>query len=134
MKTMGDRIRARRKILKMTQAELAMSARGIKRESLSQWENDIYTPEAENLLVLAAALKVTPQWLLTGRGDTPALLPNVAPALIGHRLIPIINEVQAGTWREIREDFQTTEMLLTDLELSPFALTLTVKVCDSDNM
>lgn len=62
-----------------------------------------------------------------GRGDTPALLPNVTPAPIGHRLIPIINEVQAGTWREIREDFQTTEMLLTDLELSHYAFALTVR-------
>ncbi len=46
---------------------------------------------------------------------------------IGGRMVPIISEVQAGTWREIRDGLQTAEMLLTDLDLSPHAFALTIR-------
>lgn len=93
--------------------------------SLTQWESGDTSPKGENLLKLARALGVTPDWLISGRGDPSG--PELEPAPIGGRMVPIISEVQAGTWREIRDGLQTAEMLLTDLDLSPHAFALTIR-------
>jgi transcriptional regulator with XRE-family HTH domain len=79
MQTIGERIRARRKEAKMTQAEVAaLMGGGAKRESVSQWETDAHSPSGENLLKLAHALGVTPDWLISGRGDPSG--PELEPA------------------------------------------------------
>lgn len=54
----------------MTQLDLAKAMAGsTKRESISQWENGTYTPEADGLIRLSRALKTSPQWLMNG-GDS----------------------------------------------------------------
>lgn len=78
MSAIGTRIKERRRDVKMTQLDIAQRI-GVSKVAVSQWENETSQPNGENLLALANALGVTPQWLLTGRGDTPAMLPNVSP-------------------------------------------------------
>lgn len=73
MQTIGDRIRARRKEINATQAEIAARmGGGSKRESLSQWETGAHQPSGEQLMRLARALGVNPDWLVSGRGDPAA--------------------------------------------------------------
>lgn len=128
MTTLHERIRAQRKLAGLTQVELAKTV-GVARVSLTQWENGDTSPKGENLLKLAKALNTSPDWLVTGKGDpsTGISAPELEPAPIGHRMIPLINEVQAGSWREICDNFQASEMLLTDLDLSPSAFALTIR-------
>lgn len=63
-----ERIRATRKRAGMTQVDLAKMV-GVARVSLTQWESGDTSPKGENLLKLARALGVTPDWLISGRGD-----------------------------------------------------------------
>jgi SOS-response transcriptional repressor LexA len=135
MKTIGQRIRARRLALKMTQRELS-AATGYSHAIVSQWENDLSKPK--NTLLVARALKTSMEWLLTGEGNEDDLsvtvstdgVINVVPADIGIRKIPIINEIQAGCWTEsveCRAVDGSIETINTDLELGPMAFALRVK-------
>ncbi len=78
MESIGSRIKSRRKIIEASQKDLAKRI-GVSQASITYWESDTNEPAGGNLLALANAFGVTPQWLLTGRGDAPAL-PNVSPA------------------------------------------------------
>ncbi|MDQ9547241.1 helix-turn-helix domain-containing protein, partial [Serratia marcescens] len=64
---MNDRIRSRRKELKLTQDTLAKRI-GVNRVTVTGWESGDYKPGGENLQALAAALSCNPNWLLEG-GD-----------------------------------------------------------------
>ena len=79
MKTIGQRIRARREALKMTQRELS-AATGYSHGIVSQWENDLSKPK--NTLLVAKALRTNMEWLLTGEGSEDDLSVTVfcAPA------------------------------------------------------
>lgn len=120
------RIRGSRLDAKLNQTELAKRV-GVSKVAVSQWENGDTQPKGENLLKLASALGVSPQWLVNGKGDPSAGLPELESAPIGGRMVPIISEVQAGTWKEIRDNLQTAEMLLTDLSLGAHAFALTIR-------
>lgn len=67
MKTqlMGERIRARRKELKIRQAALGKMV-GVSNVAISQWERSETEPNGENLLALANALKCSPDYLMKG--------------------------------------------------------------------
>ncbi len=65
METIGTRIRDARKAKKVTQEAIAQ-AFGIKRVSVTQWENDTTTPSTEKIPELAALLGVSVDWLLKG--------------------------------------------------------------------
>lgn len=66
MKSIGDRIRARRKELKLTQAELGRKV-GISSPAISQLEKgESKSPSSDNLLTLSKALSCSPEWLQTG--------------------------------------------------------------------
>lgn len=124
METTGYRIRQMRKNKGVSQKDLAKTV-GVSQASITYWESDANEPAGGNLLALARAMGVTPDWLISGRGDPSG--PELEPAPIGGRMVPIISEVQAGTWREVRDGLQTAEMLLTDLDLSPHAFALTIR-------
>jgi SOS-response transcriptional repressor LexA len=135
MKTIGQRIRARRLALKMTQRELS-SATGYSHAIVSQWENDLSKPK--NTLLVARALKTSMEWLLTGEGNEDDLsvtvstdgVINVVPADIGIRKIPIISYVQAGCWTEsveCRAMDGSIETINTDLDLGSMAFALSVR-------
>lgn len=135
MKTIGQRIRARRIALKMTQRELS-AATGYSHAIVSQWENDLSKPK--NTLLVARALRTSMEWLLTGEGNEDDLsvtvssdgVINVVPAPIGLRQIPIISYVQAGCWTEsceCRAVDGSIETINTDLDLGSMAFALEVR-------
>ena len=135
MKTIGQRIRARRVALKMTQRELS-AATGYSHAIVSQWENDLSKPK--NTLLVARALRTSMEWLLTGEGNEDDLsvtvssdgVINVVPAPIGLRQIPIISYVQAGCWTEscdCRAMDGSIETITTDLDLGSMAFALEVR-------
>lgn len=66
VKTIADRLREAREDLKLTQPELAKRAR-VSPGTIGNVEAGI-RKEPRELLAIAAALNVDPQWLKTGRG------------------------------------------------------------------
>jgi SOS-response transcriptional repressor LexA len=105
----SDRINQRMKQLNLVPADLIQKT-GASRGAISQWRNDIAKPSGEKLLKLAHALSVTPDWLLTGKGSPNDIHENVeaAPRLKG--LVPVINEVQAGAWTDIKTGFDESDI------------------------
>lgn len=64
----GQRIRSRRKQLKLSQDSLGAAA-GISGSSISLWENGNTFPTGKNLHSLAHALQCSPTWILFGDED-----------------------------------------------------------------
>lgn len=109
MNTLSERIRSRRKDLKMTQGDVAKKI-GISRVSYTQWELGETNPNGENLLKVSQVLSCTPDWIVSGKGTPRDIHDNVdaAPRLKG--LVPLINEVQAGAWTDIKTGFDESEV------------------------
>ncbi|MBR0485694.1 MAG: helix-turn-helix transcriptional regulator [Oscillospiraceae bacterium] len=61
--TLGRKIRNRREELRMTQPELAETAR-LSQSSISQIEKGVFIPRDSTIVVLALALKMPPEELL----------------------------------------------------------------------
>lgn len=97
----SERIRELRKKHGLTQQKLGELI-GVKKSSISQWENDEHSPSGDNLAQLSKVFGVSAHWLATGKGSPE--LSNVEPAVIpqGNR-VPILSYVQAGNWREMCE-------------------------------
>lgn len=97
---MNERIRARRKELKLTQAVLAKLV-GVNRVTVTGWESGDYEPGGSNLQALAAVLKCNPHWLISGNGDPEAEVSCFKPTeVFGIKKIPVLSWVQAGEWTE----------------------------------
>ncbi len=102
------RIKSQRAVSGMTQEALAKLL-GVNRVSVSQWERGDTSPKGDNLINLAKALGVRPEWLLFGEdgGISESRNPgyrNVEPAEIPRgSQVPILSYVQAGHWREMCE-------------------------------
>lgn len=67
-KTLGQRIRQRRKQIGLSQGGLSKAA-GVSDSSISLWESDHTAPRGENLHRLASALQCSPTWILFGDED-----------------------------------------------------------------
>ncbi len=123
--TLGDRIKSRRKELKLTQKDLATALKGVSHVAVSQWESSTTKPNSENILDLSTVLQCDISWLLRGNGES-----NVLPASLGMTKVPLISYIQAGQWTGI-DDFRETcgdyEYILTDLEVSENAFALEIK-------
>ncbi|HGO5810425.1 TPA: LexA family protein [Mannheimia haemolytica] len=123
--TLGDRIKSRRKELKLTQKDLATALKGVSHVAVSQWESSTTKPNSENILDLSTVLQCDISWLLRGNGES-----NVLPASLGMTKVPLISYIQAGQWTGI-DDFRETcgdyEYILTDLEVSEDAFALEIK-------
>jgi len=100
--TMGDRIQARRKELKINQAALGKMV-GVSNVAISQWERGETEPRGDNLLSLAKALQCTPEFLLHGE-IVGSNFSYVAPYVKGKNY-PVLSSVQAGSWREACEPY-----------------------------
>lgn len=69
--TLGGRIVYAREQQELTTAQLARRV-GVKTETLQGWESDRSEPRSNRLLTIAGMLNVSPTWLLTGAGESPA--------------------------------------------------------------
>jgi transcriptional regulator with XRE-family HTH domain len=67
--TFGDRIRAAREHLDLTQDALRIAA-GLSKGFLSELENGKRNPSANTVCVLADELKVSVEWLIRGKNQT----------------------------------------------------------------
>lgn len=63
MMTMAERIKGRRRQLKLNQAELGAMI-GVSQMQVSRFESGIGEPSASELILLARSLQTTPHWLL----------------------------------------------------------------------
>lgn len=106
--TIGERIRARRKELKMKQSALGKAA-GVSGVSISMWERGDTKPTGENLLLLANALQCKPQFLMYGGEDGDN---NVEFVKFNHPKgrYPLISWVSAGSWAEAVEPYALEEI------------------------
>ncbi len=66
--TFGDRLAAARDKTGMSQAELAKRL-GVKKSTMSAWEQDLSEPRANRLSMMAGLLNVSITWLLMGEGE-----------------------------------------------------------------
>lgn len=82
--TIGERIRARRKELKLTQKSLA-KALHLSDVSISQWERDDSEPTGKNLFALTKVLKCTPTWILFGDEDQSPEEPTDLPVVLDEK-------------------------------------------------
>jgi transcriptional regulator with XRE-family HTH domain len=70
--TIGDRIRQARVLAGLTQQQLADRAfDGIGRQRIYRWETGDRVPKADAIARIAAALEVSPSWIMYGEGDAP---------------------------------------------------------------
>ncbi len=99
---MGERIRARRKELKIRQAALGKMV-GVSNAAISQWEREETEPKGENLLSLARALRCSPDYLLKGDTSTSNVAFHAAHEPKGS--YPLISWVSAGQWMEAVEPY-----------------------------
>lgn len=78
--TRGQRVRQKRKALGMTQHDLAKRA-GVEQPTISDLERDVtQSVSAATMLRVAAVLETNPHYLMTGRGDPDAMLPEGSSA------------------------------------------------------
>lgn len=107
------------------QSELARYV-GVSPQAVQQWIAGETSPRGKNLEKAADFLGVSPAMLRFGQQTEP----NVAPAPVGTKRIPLISCVQAGMWTEISDTYapgDAADWLLTDLELSTSAFALEIK-------
>lgn len=100
--SLGQRIRKRRGVLKLTQQQLAESV-NLSRQHISAIEEDKRAPSLESLVKIAEELGVTVDYLLTGK---ESLITDAIPAIkadkklkleVKKALITIIQSEYAGS-------------------------------------
>ncbi|WP_065649037.1 MULTISPECIES: helix-turn-helix domain-containing protein [Pantoea] len=91
--TPGQRIRARRKILKLTQQQLAADV-GVSHVAISQWEKNETLPRGEHLLRLAELLQCPAAWLFDGEGEPFAVVSSHSSV----RAVPLLTLQQVTGW------------------------------------
>lgn len=94
--TFGDRVAGAREAAGMTQAQLARRL-GIKKSTLSGWEQDLSEPRANKLSMMAGLVNVSIMWLLTGEGQGAPLPASEDP--IGgdfHDILAELREIRAA--------------------------------------
>ena len=64
--TLGKRISTLRRDKKLSQESMA-EILGVSRQAVSKWENDLASPDTENLIALAGLLEVDVEFLATGQ-------------------------------------------------------------------
>ncbi|MTD32429.1 helix-turn-helix domain-containing protein [Paludibacterium denitrificans] len=74
----GSRIKEARQARKKSQGWLAEQA-GVNQSAVSHWETGLTEPTTNNLSLIAQALRISFEWLTTGRGDMDVVY---APAAV----------------------------------------------------
>lgn len=129
--TLAERIREAIQRSGKTQAQIATET-GKSPGAVTQWlDGTTKSLRADTAAALEQATGYSAGWLVTGKGPKLiANVPNVAPAPVGGKAIPLISYVQAGAWTDVVDNYQpgdADEFLLTDLELSSNAFALEIK-------
>lgn len=118
MSEKGDRLRAARERAGFVSAKSAADALGIPYPTYAQHESGERGYPATKADRYAQFFRVTPQWLLYGRGDGPSATvhPISRPRPI-NREIPVMGEVAAGLWRDAmpKEIHEAEEWLPVDV-------------------
>lgn len=107
--TIANRTKERREALGMTQGQLAKLA-GVSQGTIANIENGIRKQPRE-LLSIAKALQVHPEWLQSGKETNPQKQAavehgNVDAARHYAGEVPVISWIQAGAWHEAADSFQ----------------------------
>lgn len=87
VETLGERIRARRKELKLSQMQLAQKMNNITHSSISQWEQNLSKPNADNMYDLSIILNCDMGWLLKGVENYT----NTCPVNLAATDVPILS-------------------------------------------
>ena len=124
MNNLGQRIRARREELGLTQEQVAEQV-GIKQQSYQAIESGS-VKKPRHLYEISVTLKCDMAWLLSGKEKDVI---NVEKIEIHAHQVPLISYVQAGVWTESYELRDSTgfEYIMTSLELSNKAFALKIK-------
>ena len=124
MNNLGQRIRARREELGLTQEQVAEHV-GIKQQSYQAIESGS-VKKPRHLYEISVTLKCDMAWLLSGKEKDVI---NVEKIEIHAHQVPLISYVQAGVWTESCELRDSTgfEYIMTSLELSDKAFALQIK-------
>lgn len=95
--TLAERVRAARKAAGLNKSDLAREV-GLSPSAVTQWENGAtQTLEGVNLVRAAAAMRVSPVWLATGKGVMEVREPsNVEDYATKGSRLPLISWVSAG--------------------------------------
>lgn len=80
--TLGQRIRAGREWVGLTQAEAAVQLEVSSPAIVSNWENDQSVPEGRTLVIMPGVFGVDGHWLLTGEGEMVLSPPTEAERLV----------------------------------------------------
>jgi SOS-response transcriptional repressor LexA len=122
MNNIAERIRQRRKDLGLTQTELAQAV-GCGQGAINNYESGA-RDNPRDLLELATALKVNPQWLKTGEGAMDSLAP-VSPQI----KVPLISWAEAKNWKDTIESLEpgVGEQILVTYEAKQYTYALRVK-------
>ncbi len=113
--TFGDRLAGAREAAGMTQSQMARRL-GVKKATITGWENDLSEPRANRLSMLAGMVNVSIMWLLTGEGegmDAPVDPDEGAPELaeVVAELRSIRGEMRASAERAARLEKRVRLML-----------------------
>ncbi len=113
--TFGDRLAGAREAAGMTQSQMARRL-GVKKATITGWENDLSEPRANRLSMIAGMVNVSIMWLLTGEGegmDAPVDPDEGAPELaeVVAELRSIRGEMRASAERAARLEKRVRLML-----------------------
>ena len=124
MNNLGQRIRARREELGLTQEQVAEQV-GIKQQSYQAIESG-GVKKPRHLYEISVVLKCDMAWLLSGNKED---IRNVEVLDFKTYQVPLISYIQAGAWTESCELRDSTgfEYIMTSLELSDKAFALQIK-------
>jgi SOS-response transcriptional repressor LexA len=129
--TLGQRIRARRDAVGLTQEKLAAKC-GVSRAAVAQWESGVTRPSLDNLVKAAEALSVWLSWLTVGDQslpDTPNPFASSSVTPSGNRRgVPVIDLERASQWDTLQATLPADlERIAGDPDLSPRAFALLIR-------
>lgn len=107
VKTFADRLKARRRELNMTQAELAAKL-GLSQGTIGNLESGIRNLPRD-IVSMAAVLRCSADWLMTGRGDQAPELGNNFQDVDQRGKVPLISWVTAGLLGDVADNFHPGE-------------------------
>lgn len=100
--TLGERIADAREAQGLSAAQLARRL-GVKSVTMHAWEAGRSEPRSNRLLMLAGMLNVSPTWLLTGSGDSPAELRSATEMMHIRSTVERLRETLQGVTDELKQ-------------------------------